>query len=48
VAQLPDVAQALERLAVEHVEGRAVETDVVPEGIADDFEVPCWWSLRWG
>ena len=39
VADLADVAQPLHRRRVQREERGAVEADVVPEGIADDFEV---------
>ncbi len=39
VAELADVTEALDRRCVERRDGGAVEPDVVPERIADDFEV---------
>ncbi len=39
VADLAHVAQPLHRHRVQREERGAVEADVVPEGIADDFEV---------
>src|SRR3954471_13129602 len=36
--ELPDVAQALERRRVDQLEGEWIEPDVVPEGVADDFD----------
>ena len=37
VPDLADVAEALNRGRVEGEKGRAIDPDVVPEGIADDF-----------
>ena len=39
VADLAHVAEPLHRRRVQREQRRAVEADVVPEGIADDFEV---------
>ncbi len=48
VAELADVAEALEAWRIDHRQSLGIEADVVPERVADDLELGRGWAQAFG